>query len=77
MRRACLVLWGLLVALVETGCPVGGEAGILHQALLRDEINRLVRDNCRSADVRAVCEPDDYEECMEDCRREMEKRGWK
>jgi hypothetical protein len=68
---------GMLVLILETGCPVGGEAGVLHQALLRDEINRLVRASCRPADVKAVCGPDDYEDCMEDCRKEMEKRGRK
>ena len=67
----------MLVLMLETGCPVGGEAGVLHEALLRDEINRLVRDSCRRADVEAVCGPDDYEDCMADCRKEMEKRGRK
>jgi hypothetical protein len=62
---------------LETGCPVGGEAGVLHQSLLKDEINRLDRGRCRPADVGVVCGPDDYDDCMEAYRQEMEKRGWK
>ncbi|MFE8601031.1 hypothetical protein [Archangium violaceum] len=76
MNCVRVAAWMLMLTL-ETGCPVGGGAGILHQALLRDEINRLVRESCRPADVWAACGPEDYEDCMEDCRGEMEKRGWK
>ncbi len=36
MNRVNAAAWMLVVAL-ETGCPVGGGAGVLHQALFRDE----------------------------------------
>jgi hypothetical protein len=67
----------MLALVLETGCPVGGDAGVLHQALLRDEFERVARVGCRPADIRASCEPDDYEACMKECRLEMERRGWK
>lgn len=51
--------------------------GLVHQALLKDEISRLARDCCLPADVWALCGLDDYDDCMEVCWQEMEKRGWK
>lgn len=76
MNRVCVAVWVMLVVL-ETACPVGGDAGILRQALLRDEMNRIIRDSCRPADVAAVCGPDDYEDCMAECREEMKRRSLK
>jgi hypothetical protein len=66
---------GLLVLMLQTtGCPVGGEAGVLHEALLRDEIKRMARGGCQPADIEADCEPDRYDACMEKCKQEMAKR---
>ncbi|QRK08407.1 hypothetical protein JQX13_52295 [Archangium violaceum] len=75
MKRV-LVMAGLLVLMLGTGCPVGGEAGVLRQALLRDEIKRMVRGGCQPAAIRARCAPDDYDACMEVCVQEMEVRDW-
>jgi hypothetical protein len=75
MNRVCAAAW-MRVLMLETGCPVGGEAGVLHQAMLKDEMKRLARDSCRPADIKAVCEPEDVDECMAECRKAMEKRGW-
>lgn len=68
---------GLLVLVLEAGCPVGGEAGVLHEALLRDELEDMVRAGCRPAAIQRKCAPEDYEACMENCVQEMEKRARK
>ncbi|HYO52052.1 hypothetical protein [Archangium sp.] len=76
MNRVRVAAW-VLVLMLEAGCPVGGEAGVLHQTMLKDEMKRLARDSCRPADVEAMCGPDDFDECMAACRMAMEKRGRK
>jgi hypothetical protein len=74
MNRVYAATW-MLVVVLGTGCPVGGEAGVLHEALLRDEMNRLARGGCQSMDIEELCGPDRFEACMEDCWKRMEKRG--
>jgi hypothetical protein len=59
-----------------TGCPVGGEEGVLHEAMLRDEIKRMAKESCREADVRANCGAN-FISCMEACQEEMKKRARK
>jgi len=70
---------GMLVLMLGTACPVGGDAGVLHQALLRDSIKKLVHASCRPADVWAECGPiqEEYDDCMAACAAEMERRGRK
>lgn len=67
----------LLVLMLETGCPVGGEEGVLHQTMLKDEIKRMAGDSCREADVRAECGDEDFRSCMESCQEEMKRRSRK
>jgi len=67
----------MLVLVLETGCPVGGDAGVLHQALLRDELEKMARDSCQPADVEEVCGPKKYDECMASCVEEMRRRARK
>ncbi|WP_309891231.1 hypothetical protein [Archangium sp.] len=75
MNRMRIVA-GVLVLMLGTGCPVGGEAGVLHQAMLKDMMDEMAHDSCLEDDVRAVCGPQ-FKECMAECRKAMEKRGWK
>jgi hypothetical protein len=72
MTRVCAVA-GMLMLVLGTGCPVGGEEGVLHQAMLMDEIQRLAKDSCQPAAVKKECGPN-YEKCMESCREEMKRR---
>lgn len=48
--------------------------GVLHQALLRDEIKRLAGDGCQPADIEELCGGDGFEECMEDCKKRIDER---
>jgi hypothetical protein len=73
MSRVYAAAW-VLVVVLETGCPVGGDAGVLHQALLKDEARRLAQDSCRPADIEDICEFEDRDECMAACIEEMERR---
>jgi hypothetical protein len=73
MNRVRAAAW-MLVLMLETGCPVGGGAGVLHEALLRDEMKRLAGDGCQPADVEELCGSDGYKDCMEDCITRMERR---
>ncbi len=43
MTRACAVV---VMVVLGTGCPVGGEEGVLHEAMLRDEIKRMAKESC-------------------------------
>ena len=72
----CVAAW---VLVLETGCPVGGDAGVLHQALLKDSIKKLVQASCQPADVWAECGPiqEEYEDCMAACEEEMKRKGRK
>ena len=74
MTRVRVAAW-MLVLTLETGCPVGGEAGVLHEALLRDSIKKLVGDSCQSADIWKECGPiqEDYDACKAACEEEMER----
>jgi hypothetical protein len=64
----------MLVLMLEAGCPVGGGAGVLHEALLRDEMKRLARGGCQPADIEELCGDDRFDKCMMDCKKRMEKR---
>lgn len=75
MKRVRAAAW-MLVLMLETGCPVGGEAGVLHQAMLKDMMEEMAHDSCHEEDVRAMCGPQ-FKECMAECRKAMERRGWK
>lgn len=76
MNRVRMVAW-VLVLMLETGCPVGGDAGVLHQALLRDSLNKLAGDRCQPADVWKECGPiqEEYDACMVACEEEMARRS--
>jgi hypothetical protein len=78
MKRVCVVAW-VSLAVLETGCPVGGDAGVLHQALLKDSIKKMAHASCLPADIWAECGPiqEDYDDCMVACVEEMERRGQK
>jgi len=73
MNRVCAAAW-MLALMLGTACPVGGKAGVLNQALLRDEIKRLAGDGCQPADIEELCGSDGYKDCMEDCIARMERR---
>jgi hypothetical protein len=73
MNRMCAAAW-LLVLMLKTGCPVGGGAGVLHEALLRDEMKRLALDSCQPQDIEEVCGPDGFDECMLECTKRLEMR---
>ncbi|KFA89383.1 hypothetical protein Q664_35460 [Archangium violaceum Cb vi76] len=75
MNRVYVVAW-TLVLMLGTGCPVGGEAGVLRQAMLKDLIEEMAHDNCPEEELQAACGPR-FKECMTDCLSEREKRGWK
>ncbi len=68
------VMAGMLVLMLGTGCPVGGEAGILRQAMLKDLANELAHDSCQPADVQEVCGSDHFDECMAECIEVMNRR---
>jgi hypothetical protein len=68
---------GMLVLILETGCPVGGEAGVLHQALLKDLANELAHDSCQPADVQDECGDRSYDACMAACIEAMNRRARK
>lgn len=74
MNRVRVTAW-MLVVMLETGCPVGGRAGVLHQAMLKDMIEEMAHDNCPEEDIQAVCGPR-FKECMADCKKAREERGW-
>jgi hypothetical protein len=78
MNRVRVVVW-MLVLMLGTACPVGGEAGILHEALLRDSVNKLAGDSCQPADVWKECGPvqEDYDACMAACEEELARRSRK
>jgi hypothetical protein len=59
-----------------TGCPVGGDEGVLHQAMLMDEVQRLAKDSCQPAAVKEVCGLK-FEKCMASCQEEMKRRARK
>lgn len=67
---------GLLVLVLETGCPVGGEEGVLHQALLRDEAEKFVQAGCPYAGIEKACGPypEGVHACMEDCLQALARR---
>jgi hypothetical protein len=67
---------GLLVLVLETGCPVGGDAGVLHQALLRDEAEKMAQAGCPYADIEDACGPDpeSIHACMDDCLEALARR---
>ena len=72
MNRVCASAWALVLVL-ETGCPVGGEAGVLHQAMFKDTVKRLANDSCQPGDVEDGCGPD-FKKCMASCQEEMKRR---
>jgi hypothetical protein len=69
----------MLALVLETGCPVGGEAGVLHQALLRDELEKLAHAGCPRAEIEDECGPypESVDACMKDCQKAMKARKWK
>jgi hypothetical protein len=71
MTRVCVAVVMLVLGL---GCPVGGEAGVLHQALLKDTIKKFAEDSCLEADLWDECGPSRFEECMAACREEMKRK---
>lgn len=71
MTRVCAVA---VMLVLGTGCPVGGEEGVLHQALLRDTIEKFAGDGCPKAELWDECGPDRFKECMASCEKAMEKR---
>jgi hypothetical protein len=76
MNRVRVTAW-MLVLTLETGCPVGGDAGVLRQALLKDLANELAHDHCQPADIQERCGDRSYNACMAECIEEMNKRGRK
>lgn len=68
---------GMLVLMLGTACPVGGEAGVLRQAMLKDLANELAHDSCQPADVEDVCGPERFDACMAACIEEMNRRDRK
>ncbi|WP_146210123.1 hypothetical protein [Vitiosangium sp. GDMCC 1.1324] len=76
LMNRMLAVAATLVLMLETGCPVGGDAGVLHQAMLKDQVEEMAHDGCPEEDIWAACGPR-FNECMKDCRVAMEKRGWK
>jgi hypothetical protein len=76
MNRVCVAAW-MLVLMLETGCPVGGGAGVLHQAMLKDLAMRLAGDSCQPGDVWDECGSKYYEDCMASCQEEMRRKARK
>ncbi|REG34485.1 hypothetical protein ATI61_103385 [Archangium gephyra] len=76
MNRLYVVAW-MLVLMLDTACPVGGDAGVLHQALLRDSIKKLAGASCQPADIWKECGPiqEDYDACKAACEEEMARRS--
>lgn len=68
------VVAGMLVLMLGTACPVGGEAGILRQAILKDLANELSQDNCQPADLQERCGDQYYNACLAACIKEMNRR---
>lgn len=73
MNRMRIVA-GVLVVMVGTGCPVGGDAGVLHQALLRDSIEKWVHGGCDRGDIWDECGPDGFDDCLRACEEVRERR---
>ncbi|HYO69811.1 MAG TPA: hypothetical protein VEU33_27415 [Archangium sp.] len=67
----------MLVLMLGTGCPVGGEAGVLRQAMLKDLANSLADDGCQPADIEERCGDKLYNACMAACIDKMNKRNLK
>jgi hypothetical protein len=62
---------------LETGCPVGGEAGVLHQAFLRDAAQKWAHEGCQPGDLWDECGPKGFEKCLKACEEELERRSRK
>jgi hypothetical protein len=73
MSRVYAATW-MLVLVLETGCPVGSEAGVLRQAMLRDIAEGLSHEGCQPADIQDECGDKYYDACMADCRKAMQMR---
>jgi hypothetical protein len=76
MNRVCVTAW-MLVLMLGTGCPVGGDAGVLRRAMLMDLANELSHDGCQPADIQERCGDDLYNDCMAACVDKMNKRDRK
>ncbi len=72
MNRVCSAV---VMLVLGTGCPVGGGAGVLHQAMLRDTIEKFAGDSCPEADLWDECGPDRFEACMAACKEEMKRKA--
>ena len=59
----------MLVLVLQMGCPVGGEEGVLHQALLKDRLEALSHKGCPYADIKVECgpNPESVDACMQNC----------
>ncbi|MFY0524745.1 hypothetical protein ACN28I_16820 [Archangium gephyra] len=68
------VMAGMLVLMIGTACPVGGEAGILRQAMLKDLANEMAQDGCQPADLQERCGDQYYDACLETCIEKMNRR---
>ncbi|HYO56863.1 hypothetical protein [Archangium sp.] len=63
--------------MLKTGCPALGEAGVLHQAMLKDTIEGLAKDKCDQYAVLNACGDDGFDACMEECKKAMKRKARK
>jgi hypothetical protein len=76
MNRVCVAAW-MLVLMLETGCPVGGEAGVLHQAFLRDAAQKWAHEGCDPGNIWDDCGSEHFHQCLAVCEEEMKRRARK